>query len=164
MPKLLPEVPYETADAAAVKRYGKALKALKPKQIIPKLPDLHEEAFSRIECLQCARCCRNYSPTFKTTDIKRISKGLGLRESEFIETYLRLDEDGDYVTRSSPCPFIEPDNKCSIYDMRPGDCANYPYTDSDVLVKRPHLSLKNAEICPAVHAVLRKIAELVEGK
>lgn len=154
------DTPYETAGPGEVKLYKKALKAVRTNVLISRLPDLHDEAFSQIDCLQCARCCRNYSPRFKTTDIKRISKGLGMRESEFINAYLRLDEDGDYVTRTSPCPFIEPNNACSIYDMRPGDCADYPYTDQDVLLKRPGLSLKNAEICPAVHKVLGRIAEM----
>jgi hypothetical protein len=40
-----------------------------------------------------------------------------LRESEFIDTYLRLDEDGDYVVKSTPCPFLGADNFCSIYEQ-----------------------------------------------
>ncbi|HEX6180550.1 MAG TPA: YkgJ family cysteine cluster protein [Chitinophagaceae bacterium] len=128
--------------------------------MLKKLPDLHEEAFSNINCLECANCCKNYSPRFKTPDIKRISKHLGMKESVFIETYLRLDEDGDYVVRSTPCPFLGSDNFCGIYDVRPSDCARYPYTDEDVLLKRPQLTLKNSTVCPAVYYVLEKLAEI----
>lgn len=78
------------------------------------IPDLHEQAFEKINCLDCAACCKNYSPRFKTTDIKRLSKSLGMKESQFIEQYLRLDQDGDYVTKSSPCPFLGSDNACSV--------------------------------------------------
>ena len=39
-------------------------------------------------------------PGFKTPDVKRISKHLGMKESVFIETYLRVDQDGDFVVKS----------------------------------------------------------------
>jgi Fe-S-cluster containining protein len=134
--------------------YNKMLKAL---------PDLHEEAFSKIDCLECANCCKNYSPTFKTPDIKRISKLLRMKEGDFVETYLLLDKDNDYVVKSSPCPFLGEDNACSIYDDRPSDCKRYPYTDEDVLLNRIPLTLKNATVCPATFVVLEKLREL-EGK
>src|ERR1700710_149419 len=65
------------------------------KKVLKLLPDLNEEAFEKIDCLQCGACCKNYSPRFKTPDIKRISKHLKMKEGSFIETYLRLDNDGD---------------------------------------------------------------------
>src|ERR1043165_7557815 len=113
-------------------------------KVLKQLPQLHEEAFEKIDCLQCAACCKNYSPRFKTPDVKRISKYLGMKESVFIETYLRVDDDGDFVVKSSPCPFLGSDNRCSVYDERPSDCARFPYTDEDVIIKRQSLTLKNA--------------------
>jgi hypothetical protein len=126
-------------------------------RILDQLPELHEEAFHRIDCLQCAHCCKRYSPRFKTPDIKRIARHLQLKESDFIDRYLRLDEEGDYVVKSTPCPFLGPDNRCSIYEVRPSDCERFPYTDEDVLVKRPALTLKNSTFCPIVYFVLEKL-------
>jgi Fe-S-cluster containining protein len=83
-----------------------------------------------------------------------------MKEGVFIDTYLNLDEEGDYVVKSSPCAFLGSDNFCSIYDVRPSDCARYPYTDEDVLLKRPQLTLKNSTVCPAVYYVLEKLAEV----
>src|SRR6202451_3067840 len=94
----------------------KAGKAPLRNEVLGRLPELHEEAFNKIDCLQCANCCKNYSPRFKTPDIKRISKHLKMKEGDFIETYLRVDEDGDYVAKSKPCPFLGSDNYCGIYD------------------------------------------------
>jgi len=130
-------------------------------RLVKILPDLHEEAFSKIDCLSCANCCKHYSPRFKTPDIKRISKHLRMKESEFIDTYLRLDEEGDYVVKSSPCPFLGADNFCSIYEARPSDCARYPYTNEDVFLKRKQLTLKNSTVCPAVYYVLERIGDIV---
>ena len=123
------------------------------------LPELHEEAFSKVNCLECANCCKNYSPRFKTPDIKRISRHLGMKEGAFIETYLRLDEDGDYVVKTKPCPFLGEDNMCGIYDVRPSDCERFPYTNEDVLLKRPQISLKNSTFCPAVYYVFERLME-----
>jgi uncharacterized protein len=150
-------------SAANQKAYKQLIKTANQQKMLKILPELHDEAFTKVNCLECANCCRNYSPRFKTPDIKRISKHLGMKESAFIETYLRLDEDGDYVVKSSPCPFLGSDNFCGIYDVRPSDCARYPYTDEDVLFKRPQLTLKNSTVCPAVHYVLERLLE-VEGK
>ena len=130
--------------------------------VLKQLPQLHEEAFEKVDCLQCAACCKNYSPRFKTPDVKRISKHLGLKESVFIETYLRVDEDGDFVVKASPCPFLGSDNFCSIYEARPSDCSRFPYTDEDVLIKRQALTLKNASFCPITFYVLEKLTASVK--
>ena len=80
-----------------------------------------------------------------------------MKESLFIDTYLTLDVEGDYVVKQTPCPFLVENNACSIYEIRPSDCARFPYTDEDVLLKRVNITLKNSEFCPAVFYVLEKL-------
>jgi Fe-S-cluster containining protein len=136
------------------KAYKRYLDKANPGLAIPLLGDLHEEAFAKIDCLQCANCCKNYSPRFKTPDIRRIAKHLGKKEGTFIAEYLRLDEEGDYVVRSVPCPFLGKDNRCGIYEHRPSDCRRFPYTNEDVFIKRKQITLKNSTFCPiAVHVL-----------
>jgi uncharacterized protein len=139
------------------KQYKQFLNRADKNKVLKQLPDLHVEAFSHINCLNCGACCKSYSPRFKTPDIKRISKHLGLKESVFIDTYLLLDGDGDYVVKSKPCAFLGSDNYCSIYEVRPSDCSRFPYTDEDVLLKRPAITLKNSTFCPAVYFVLERL-------
>jgi Fe-S-cluster containining protein len=141
------------------KQYKQYLQRADKNKVYKQLPDLHEEAVSKVNCLECANCCRNYSPRFKTPDIKRISRHLKMRESEFIENYLKLDNDGDYVARTAPCPFLGEDNYCNIYDERPSDCRRFPYTDEDVLMKRPQLTLKNVSFCPIVYYVMEALLQ-----
>jgi Fe-S-cluster containining protein len=141
------------------KSYLRLLQKGSRKDMLRLIPDLHEQAFERVSCLTCAGCCKNYSPRFKTPDIKRISKNLGMKEGAFIETYLMLDTEGDYVLQSTPCPFLAEDNTCTIYEDRPSDCRRFPYTDEDVLFKRPAITLKNSEFCPAVFYVLEKLQQ-----
>lgn len=150
---------WEKKAAEHQKQYGQFLKRADKNKVLRQLPDLHEAAFEKIDCLQCANCCKHYSPRFKTPDIKRISKHLRMKESSFIETYLRLDEEGDYVLQSKPCPFLGADNYCSIYEVRPSDCERFPYTDEDVILKRPQITQKNASFCPITYFVLEKLLE-----
>jgi Fe-S-cluster containining protein len=141
------------------KLYRQYLQKADKNKVLKQLPDLHEEAFEKVDCLQCANCCKNYSPRFKTPDIKRISKHLRMRESDFIETYLKVDEEGDFVVNSLPCPFLGADNYCSIYEERPSDCRRFPYTDEDVLIKRPALTLKNTTFCPITYYVIERLMQ-----
>ena len=150
---------WQLKAAAQKNNYKHLLKHANKNDMLKKLPALHEEAFSKIDCLSCAACCKNYSPRFKTPDIKRISKLLKMRESVFIDTYLKIDEEGDYVVKSTPCPFLGADNFCSIYEDRPSDCRRFPYTDEDVLFKRAQLTIKNSSFCPITFFVLEKLRE-----
>jgi Fe-S-cluster containining protein len=144
------------------KKYKNFLSKAGKKEVLKELPGLHRKAFDQIDCLQCARCCKRYSPRFKTPDIRRISKRLQLKESVFIEKFLRLDEDGDYVAASVPCPFLGNDNRCSIYEDRPSDCRRFPYTDEDVILKRPQLTQMNSTFCPIVVSVLEGLLEKIK--
>lgn len=139
------------------KIYRQFLKRADKNYILKHQLEYHEEAFEKIDCLKCANCCKKFSPRFKTPDIKRISRHLKMKESDFIETYLKLDSDGDYVVKSTPCPFLGSDNYCTIYEVRPSDCHRFPYTDEDVLFKRPEITLKNSSFCPIVYFVLEKL-------
>ena len=140
------------------KQFKRYLDRVNPSKLIRELPALHSEAFSKIDCLDCANCCKNHSPTFKATDIKRISKYLGLKEADFVDTYLKLDEENDFVVKQSPCAFLNEDNSCHIYDVRPSDCSRYPYTEEDVFIKRKALTMANSMVCPAVFHILEKIS------
>lgn len=153
---------WEKRSAEHQKQYKQLLQRADKNKVLKQLPVLHEEAFEKIDCLQCANCCKNYSPRFKTPDIKRISKYLGMKEGDFIETYLVLDTEGDYVAKTKPCPFLGADNYCGIYDARPSDCHRFPYTDEDVILKRPAITLKNSTFCPIVYHVLERLLPIVK--
>jgi uncharacterized protein len=143
------------------KQYKQYLQRANKNKVLKALPQLHDDAFARVDCLQCGNCCKGYSPRFKTPDIKRIARHLGVKDGDLINQYLRVDEEGDYVMQNTPCAFLGQDNYCSIYEVRPGDCERFPYTNEDVLLKRPHLTLKNATFCPAVYFVLEKLMQEV---
>ncbi len=153
-------MPVNVKNKEQQKKFKSFLERAEKNKVLKKLPQLNQEAFEKIDCLQCAGCCKNYSPRFKTPDVKRISKHLRMKESDFIDTYLNVDDEGDFVVKTTPCPFLGSDNFCSIYDVRPSDCARFPYTDEDVFIKRQKLTLKNATFCPITVFVLEKLTEV----
>jgi len=150
---------WEKKSSERRKIYKQFLQRADKNKVLKKLPALHEQAFENIDCTKCANCCKNYSPRFKTPDIKRISKHLNMKEGAFIETYLRLDEEGDYVVKSVPCPFLAENNLCTIYEVRPSDCHRFPYTNEDIILKRQDITIKNSSFCPIVYFVLEKLIE-----
>jgi uncharacterized protein len=121
----------------------------------------HDEAFAKIDCLTCANCCKTTSPIFRDVDIERIAKHLRQKPSELTSKHLHIDQDGDWVLNSSPCTFLGEDNYCSIYDVRPLACREYPHTDRKNMTQVLDLTYKNTLVCPAVAQIVEKIkAEL----
>lgn len=148
-----------TADQ---KKLLQKLKRTNPRQLDSLFHAAHEKAFSCIDCLKCANCCITTGPLLTDTDIKRVSKHLRIKEAQFVEQYVRLDEDGDQVFKSMPCPFLGTDNYCSIYEHRPKACREYPHTDREKQHQLLNLHMKNAEICPAVEQVLEDLKVRLE--
>ena len=120
-----------------------------PKNLDAIMGKLHDDEFKKSDCLQCANCCKTTSPIFTNKDIERISKSFRIKTRQFIDNYLNVDDDQDYVLKSSPCTFLADDNTCTIYDVRPKACKEYPHTNRKRFEKISELTLKNVSICPA---------------
>jgi len=133
------------------------IKKKKGRELDALFNDAHEKAFSCIDCLKCANCCTTTGPLYTDKDIDRIAKHFRLKPTDFIAKYLRIDEDGDHVLQQVPCTFLGADNYCTIYDVRPKACADYPHTDRNKQYQILNLNLKNTEICPAVFEVFEEI-------
>lgn len=138
-------------------KYVRKVKKKRPKNLDQVFHEAHENAFEKIDCLQCANCCKTTSPIFRDVDVQRISKKLKMSSQDFENTYLQKDDDGDWVLQSAPCTFLQPDNTCFIYDIRPQACREYPHTDRKRMIQIIDLTLKNAEICPAVSKILGNV-------
>lgn len=131
-----------------------------PRKVDDAFHQVHDEVFREIDCLACANCCKTTSPIFYQTDIERAAKALRIKPGEFIERFLHVDEDRDFVLKSAPCPFLGPDNYCSIYDDRPKACREYPHTDRKKMVQIMELTAKNTQVCPAVYEMVERLKKL----
>lgn len=120
---------------------------------------LHDEVSSQIDCLSCANCCRTLGPAIYDRDIERMAKALRIKPSQVVDQYLKVDEDGDYVFKSMPCPFLMSDNYCSIYDSRPKACREYPHTDRKNFEQIYKLTVRNTSTCPIAYEVLIRLMD-----
>ena len=128
-----------------------------PKNLDAIMEKLHGDEFKKSDCLQCANCCKTTSPIFTNKDIERISKSFRIKTRQFIDNYLNVDDDQDYVLKSSPCTFLADDNTCNIYDVRPKACQEYPHTNRKNFEKISELTLKNVSICPATFNIVEAL-------
>ena len=140
------------------------LKRKKPTELDDIFHSKHVQEFKKMDCLTCANCCKTTSPIFRDADIRRIAKHLKIKESKLISDLLRLDEDGDYVLRSSPCHFLNSDNTCSIYEFRPLACKEYPHTDRKNMFQILDLTLNNTLVCPVVSRIVSQISLAEKSK
>ena len=120
--------------------------------------ELHQKAFSIVDCTKCANCCRTLHPIVTDEDVARIAAHLGMTEQEFIAAYLERDEDeGRFRIKTTPCPFLSDDNLCKIYDVRPEKCRGYPFTDKPDFVFMTMTHANNAVVCPAVFYLIEQM-------
>lgn len=144
------------------KKFFAKLKKRPPKNLDYTMQGLHESEFERTDCLNCANCCKTTGPLFTTADIERIAKHFRMKPSQFIDGFLRMDEENDYVLQSVPCTFLGADNYCSIYDVRPKACREFPHTDRKKFQQIAHLTLKNVAICPAAFNIVEEMKKSIK--
>jgi Fe-S-cluster containining protein len=122
------------------------------------------EMWKQTDCLSCANCCKTMSPTYNKKDLVRIPAYLGMSTSEFKTKYLLKDKQGDWINKIQPCQFLNlEDNKCSIYEVRPRDCAGFPHHTRKRMVDYMHVFKQNIEYCPATYRVVEMMKERLES-
>lgn len=144
---------------SAYQKLSVNLKKLKPYEVDELFHTAHDATFASIDCLACANCCKTTPALVSNEDINRIAKFLRISTKEFIQQYIRKDSDGDTVLKTTPCVFLQNDNTCAIYEVRPFACKDYPHTNRKKMQSILNLTVKNAEICPAVQRILDTINE-----
>jgi Fe-S-cluster containining protein len=160
--QILNNLPKEAKDKHIEnKKYFDKLKKKTPKNLDYTMQELHNAEFKKTDCLQCANCCKTTGPLFTAADIERISKHLRQKPQQFIEQYLRIDEDKDYVLQNVPCTFLDSDNTCFIYNVRPKACQEFPHTNRKKFQQITDLTLNNLAICPAAFNIVEEMKKKI---
>ncbi|MFK8044728.1 MAG: YkgJ family cysteine cluster protein [Crocinitomicaceae bacterium] len=148
-----------SVDKSRKTQIFKSIGKIKRKKLDNEFHGAHKAVFAKIDCLDCANCCKTTSPIFRDADIKRLSKHLRMKPVEFINSFLYMDKDHDYVLKTAPCSFLNNDNTCSVYDHRPLACREYPHTDRKNMYQVLELAKKNTDICPAVCKIVERLVK-----
>lgn len=144
------------------KKFITRLKRKPPRDLDGMFLDAHEKVFENTDCLECANCCKTTSPIITSQDLERLARLQRLRPADFIDTYLRMDEEGDYVFKMAPCPFLQENNHCSVYEHRPKACREYPHTNRRKMSQILSLTYQNSLVCPAVLEILEQIKKQIK--
>jgi uncharacterized protein len=120
---------------------------------------MHQELFQQIDCLACSNCCKVISPALNKKEINEISGRLSMNADEFSKKYLQKDEEGDMLIRSKPCPFLT-EKGCSIHDIKPKTCREYPYTNKAEIISRLINLVGNCEVCPVVFEIVERLKDI----
>ncbi len=142
------------------KKFLSDLKKKEPRKVDDAFHRLHDDVFEELNCLDCANCCKTTSPIFYQSDIERVAKALRMKPGDFVVQYLRMDEEHDFVLKSTPCPFLDPDNACRVYENRPKACREYPHTNRKKMVQITDLTFKNTLVCPAVLEMVERLKKI----
>ncbi len=126
--------------------------------------EIDKEVWTQVDCLSCANCCKVMSPTYTFQDIKRISAHLGMRPKDFKDKWLYLDKrEHDWMNKSRPCQFLDiKTNRCSIYEVRPLDCAGFPHLSKKPIPDFMHVHKQNIEYCPATMLFVEKLKAMLD--
>lgn len=138
--------------------YLKSLRGNKSIDIIA--AELDKKVFGKVDCLQCANCCKTTPAIVTRPDAKRIAKHLGIPPKTFIKKYLLEDYDGSLMINGVPCTFLNEDNTCQIYEVRPVACREYPHTAQFGFHRRARMNAENTLICPATYEIVQKLKEI----
>jgi len=101
------------------------------------------------------------TPTYSDEDLKRISAHLNMTVKEFKDRWLYKERStGDWLNKNTPCQFLDlKTNMCSIYEVRPADCAGFPHLLKKRMVNYMHVHKQNLEYCPATYRMVEKMME-----
>ncbi len=161
MAKLLKEF-YKNSkkNKARYKRFLTGIENNPPRRIHDKIALADAEAWTQVDCLECANCCKTMTPTWLPADIKRVATYLNLSPKDFKEKWLVKDKSGDWVNKSTPCQFLNlKNNKCSVYPYRPKDCSGFPHHRKKPVNHYIHVFKQNLEYCPATYKMVENLKE-----
>lgn len=150
----------------AFKRFLSKLEKDPPKDLDKLAALVNDRVWEEVDCLTCANCCKTMSPTFTVKDVRRIAAHLEMKPVAFREKYLYQEKkDNDWMNTQQPCQFLNlTSNMCSIYDVRPADCAGFPHLTKKKMIDYIHVHKQNIQYCPATYKMVEKMKALVTGK
>lgn len=149
------------ARKTMLRRFLSRLEKQSPRGLDKKIAVWEKEVWAQTDCLTCANCCKTMTPTYTPRDLKRISRHFKMTVTDFKKKWLKQERGGerDWMNRDTPCQFLNlKDNKCSIYAIRPVDCAGFPHL-SKRFIDFAHIHKQNVECCPATFALVEKMQE-----
>ena len=116
---------------------------------------LHKNQPLCFECTECGACCHGDHDSYIETnkvELDAIREYLGLSFANFFRTYTLRYTDGTYGIRikdNGRCSFLDQQNQCKIYPVRPTQCKTYPFWPE--VLKNKHSWRSEARRCEGIN-------------
>ncbi|MDR0887740.1 MAG: YkgJ family cysteine cluster protein [Candidatus Methanoplasma sp.] len=86
-----------------------------------------DEMKTVFKCERCGACCvQSEGIELEATDIKGMSRILKITPEDFEAKHVTVADDKKIMMADKKCDFLRPDNRCSVYSVRPNFCKKYP--------------------------------------
>jgi uncharacterized protein len=143
-------------------RFKDFLKQIPTLQVDGLVVELNEEVSSKIDCTICGNCCKILEPPINQQEIDRLADIKSLNTQEFESRYVGKEPSTSIkFLKCQPCIFLQK-SCCSIYEMRPASCADYPHLTQPNFKYRWKSVMANYSLCPIVFNVVEKLKEEVK--
>jgi len=164
--------PYDTFRRRALRKkkkltlFLKKLAKTKDRKLLKTVAEVDKDTWKEVQCLDCANCCKKMTPTYNRNDISRISKHFNMTSKQFYDKWLTKDDAGDTINKSTPCQFLGKDHKCTIYSIRPKDCAEFPhFLHKDFRYQaQEKVYASNMVFCPATLIFVEKLEARIKAE
>jgi Fe-S-cluster containining protein len=130
------------------------------------LRHIAEEIEDRIDCTQCANCCKSATVTIGDRDAERLARYLRTTPAKFLADYTTVSpEEGRILRRTADagCTFLD-GNLCTVYDARPDTCQRFPHLvrGQGSLASRMWQFIDRACYCPIVYNSLEAFKDALK--
>ena len=144
-------------------RFLNRIKRNRPKYLQEIAVKATKNVWEGIDCLSCANCCKSMSPTYTNADINKIALFLKISPGEMKNRWLKKERGtGNWINKSKPCQFLDlQTNLCTVYNVRPRDCAGFPHLTRKRFIDYVHVHQQNLDECPATFRMVERMEELV---
>ena len=134
-----------------------------PKYLDSIAEEIDKQVWEETDCLSCANCCKTMTPTYTFQDMKRIAFHFHMTIKDFKARWLYLEKKSkDWMNVSTPCQFLDKrTNMCTIYEIRPADCAGFPHLTKKPTTDYIHVHKQNIIHCPATYKMVEKLKERI---
>lgn len=107
----------------------------------------------RFDCTRCGNCCKTHGEYayvyLAERDLSAIAQHLGLSRADFLARHCEREDGWVLLRMDQPaCPFLTSENTCSIYPVRPKQCATWPFWRENL--ERAQWEGPVRETCPGI--------------
>jgi len=118
---------------------------------------LHDEITRQMDCSLCGNCCKQLKAKLEQAEIAVLAHLENITPEIYQDNYCEIDGYKIFL-KDMPCRYLE-GKKCSIYENRPNECRQFPYTRKERFTSRLFGMLNSYELCPIVFNLMERLKD-----